>query len=130
MWTFAIACGILILAAVPVSAGDDALRKAVTFYASFDESLMPDVGVGPIKTRFGDPKDPAKFIFKDGFNKDIYKIAKGKGVAGGCLEATDVLPERGRFFYPVKGNLAFKKGGWGGACSMGVTTDPNMFKLQ
>lgn len=132
MWTLAIACGILILAAIPASAGDDAaLKKAVTFYASFDESLQPEVGVGAIKTRFGDPKDPKKFIFEDGYNKDIYKIAKGKGVAGGgCLEATDVLPNRGRFFYPVKGNLAFKKGGWGGALSMWINMDPQALKLQ
>ncbi len=131
MWTIAIACLVLILAAVPVSAGEDALKKAVTFYASFDESLTPEVGVGTIKTRAGDPKDPKKLTFADGYNKDIYKIAKGKGVAGGgCLDATDVLPNRGRFFYPVKGNLAYKTGGWGGACSMWINMDPAALKLQ
>lgn len=120
---------VVMIFAVPINAGDDALKKAVSFYASFDESLMPDVGVGPIKTRFGDPKDPKKFTFEDGANKNIYKIAK-KGIAGGCLEATDVLPNRGRFFYPVKGNLAFKKGGWGGACSMWIDMDPAALKLS
>src|SRR5438105_3669957 len=113
MWTIALACCILIVAAIPVSAGDDALKKAVTFYASFDESLTPEVGVGTIKTRSGDPKEPAKLTFADGYDKNVYKIAKGKGVAGGgCLECLDVLPNRGRFYYPVKGNLAYKKGGW------------------
>jgi hypothetical protein len=130
MWTIAIACVILIVAAVPASAGEDALKKAVTFYASFDEGLMPDVGVGPIRTRFGDPKDPTKFIFKDGYDKNIYKIYKQGGLAGNCLEAIDVLPDRGRFFYPVKGNLAYKKGGWGGACSMWILMDPEALKLQ
>jgi hypothetical protein len=129
MWTIAIVCIVVIFAAMPVSAGEDSLKKAVTFYASFDESLKPEVGVGAIKTRFGDPKDPKKLIFEDGHNKDIYKIAK-KGIAGGCLECTDVLPNRGRFFYPVKGNLAFKKGGWGGACSMWINMDPAALKLQ
>src|SRR6266404_5247403 len=130
MWTIAIALVILILAAIPVSAGEDAaLRKAVTFYASFDESLKPEIGVGTIKTRFGDPKDPAKFYFEEGYKKNIYKIAKGKGVAGGgCLEALDVLPNRGRFFYPVKGNLAYKKGGWDGAMSMWINMDPQALK--
>jgi hypothetical protein len=128
----AIACGILILAALPIEAGEEpVLKKAVTFYASFDESLMPDVGTGPITTRSGDPTVPAKLTFEPGFNKDIYKIAKGKGIAGGgCLEATDVLPNRGRFFYPVKGNLAYKKGGWGGAMSMWINMDPAKLKLQ
>ncbi|MBI3824119.1 MAG: hypothetical protein HY289_15735 [Planctomycetes bacterium] len=129
MWTIALACCILILAAVPVSAGDD-LKQAVTFYASFDESLMPEIGVGPIMTRSGDPTDPTKLTFEAGFNKNIYKIAKGKGVAGGCLDATEVLPNRGRFYYPVKGNLAYKKGGWGGACSMWINMDPQALKLQ
>lgn len=125
-----IVIGLLVmLRAVPADAGEDALKKAVTFYASFDDSLLPDVGVGPIRTRSGDPNDPAKLTFADGFKKDIYKIAKN-GVAGGCLEATDVLPNRGRFFYPVKGNLAYKKGGWGGACSMWINMDPQALKLQ
>ena len=131
MWAIAIACGILILAAMPVSAGDEsALRKAVTFYASFDESLMPDVGVGPIMTRAGDPNVPDKLTFADGYDKAVYKIARGKGVTGGnCLEASDVLPNRGRFFYPVKGNLAYKKGGWSGALSMWINMDPAALKL-
>jgi hypothetical protein len=130
LFSLAVLVGLLILAAAPSDAGDDALRKAVTFYASFDESLKPDVGFGPIMTRFGDPKDPTRFIFEKGYNENIYKIAKGKGVAGGCLEATDVLPNRGRFFYPVKGNLAYKKGGWGGAMSMWINMDPAALKLQ
>ena len=127
-----IACVAVVVTVASTDAGDDAaLKKAVTFYASFDESLMPDVGVGPIVTRSGDPANPAKLTFAPGFNKDVYKIAKGKGIAGGCLEALDVLPNRGRFFYPVKGNLAYKKGGWGGAMSMWINTDPNtLFKLQ
>ncbi len=127
---FTIVITMIVMAfAVPTDAGESALQKAVSFYASFDDGLMPDVGVGPIKTRSGDPNDPKKLTFADGVNKDIYKIAK-KGIAGGCLDATDVLPNRGRFFYPVKGNLAFKKGGWGGACSMWINMDPAALKLQ
>lgn len=128
--SIALVCGFMVLAAAPISAGDEAaLKKAVTFYASFDKSLMPDVGVGPIRTRFGTPTEPAKFTFEPGFNKKIYHIAKGKGIAGGCLEATDVLPNRGRFYYPVKGNLAYKNGGWSGACSMWINMDPAALKL-
>lgn len=124
-----VAFAMLVFAAAPSHAGDESLKKAVSFYASFDEGLMPDVGVGPIKTRFGDPNMPDKLTFEDGYKKDIYKISP-KGIAGGCLEATDVLQNRGRFFYPVKGNLAFKKGGWSGACSMWINMDPNALKLQ
>ena len=132
MLTIVIASGILMLAAAPVDAGDEAaLKKAVTFYASFDESLVPDVGVGPIKTRMNHEKEAGKFVFEDGFDQNLFRIAKGKGIAGGCLETTDLPPRNGRIFYPVKGNLAFNKGGWGGAMSMWINTDPNkLFKLK
>ncbi len=128
----AIGASAVIFAVTPSFGGDDsALFKAVTFYASFDESLLPDVGTGPISTRFTDEKDANKFIFEKGFDKNIFTIAKGKGVAGGgCLEVTDALPRKGRIFYPVKGNLAYQKGGWSGAASMWINTDPNtLFKL-
>ena len=36
-----------------------------------------------------------------------------------------MLPRNGRIFFPAKGNLAFKKGGWGGAVSLWINTDPN-----
>lgn len=121
-------CVVVTVAASVASGGDDVLKQAVMFYASFDTDLMPDVGVGPINTRYGDPKDPKTFIFEDGFSKKVYKIAKS-GVVGGCLDAKGVLKDRGRFFYPVKGNLAFKKGGWGGACSMWINMDPQALKL-
>ena len=122
----------LLLGVTSLEAQDaSSLKKALSFYASFDESLDPEVGVGGIRTRSGDPNDPTKFKFEDGYDKNIYKIAKGKGVAGGgCLEATDVLPNRGRFFYPVKGNLAYQKGGWSGAMSMWINMDPAALKLQ
>jgi hypothetical protein len=133
MWSLVIACVILILAASPLGAGgESALKKAVTFYASFDESLTPDVGTGPISTRFNHEKDAGQFVFEPGFDKTVFRIAKGKGVAGGgCLEVTDVLPRNGRIFYPVKGNLAYKKGGWSGAVSMWIDTNPDtLFKLK
>jgi hypothetical protein len=104
---------------------DDAIRKAVLFYASFDESLKPELGDGTLATRFNHEKEAGKFVFEPGFDAKAFRIAKSKGIAQGCLEATDVLPRNGRIFYPIKGNLAFKKGGWGGSASMWINTDPN-----
>jgi len=106
---------------------ESALRKAVTFYASFDETVAGDFGGGrlELRTRSGKPQDKDTWVYRDGFPKDVFRIAKGKGIAGGALEAVDVLPDNGRIFFPAKGNLAFKKGGWGGAVSMWINTDPN-----
>ncbi|HYT94098.1 MAG TPA: LamG-like jellyroll fold domain-containing protein [Gemmataceae bacterium] len=125
----ALVCTLLLLAA-PVRAGDAdeaALRKAVTLYASFDEAVKADFGGGELtfSTRFNHPTEKGQFEFKKGMTPDIFRIARGRGIAGGALEATDVLPRNGRAFFPAKGNLAFKKGGWGGAVSVWVNTDPN-----
>jgi hypothetical protein len=113
-------------AAKAADAGE--LRKAVMFYASFDEELKGDVGGDgslSLSTRSNDPKEKGKFVFEKGFSDKAFHIAKGKGVHGGALEAVDVLPNNGRIFFPVKGNLAYKPGGWGGAVSCWINTDPD-----
>jgi len=110
--------------------GGDELRKAVTLYASFDDAVQADFAVGrrEMGTRSGAPKS-GQFTFAKGFNSDIFRIAKGKGIAGGALEVTDILPDSGRIYFPMKDNIAFKKGGWGGAVTVWINTDPNtMFK--
>ncbi|MSU78690.1 MAG: hypothetical protein EXS16_11425 [Gemmataceae bacterium] len=110
---------------VAIPGDADNLKKAVSFYASFDEALTPEVGVGTLSTRFN-TKEAGKFVIEPGYDKTKFRIAKGQGVGGGgCLEAVDVLPNNGRIFFPMKTNLAFKKGGWGGAFSMWINTDPN-----
>jgi hypothetical protein len=105
---------------------DDAvLRKAVTFYASFDESPKGDFGGGELvlSTRFNHETDKGKFIFKKGFDAKVFRIAPGKGIAGDALEVVDVLPNNGRIFFPAKGNLAYKPDGWGAAVSVWINTD-------
>jgi Concanavalin A-like lectin/glucanases superfamily len=110
-----------------------ALRKAVTFYASFDEAVQGDFGGGELtlSTRFNHPTEKGKFVIEKGFDSKVFRIAKGKGAHGGALDCTDVLPRNGRIFFPAKGNIAFKKGGWGGSLSLWVNTDPNtLFKTK
>ncbi|HKI37327.1 MAG TPA: GDSL-type esterase/lipase family protein [Gemmataceae bacterium] len=106
--------------------GGGDLAKAVSFYASFDEEVRGDVGGGglTLRTRSGFP-DKGTVTFEEGFNSKVFRIAKNKGVSGGALEVSDVLPNNGRVFFPVKGHLAYKKGGWGGAVSVWCNTDPN-----
>jgi hypothetical protein len=133
-WRFLL--GVLaVLAAVSPQASslraddDDDLRKAVTFYASFDAEVAADFALGEktLSTRTNHPTEKGQFVFEKGFDPKVFRIAKGKGLSGGgALEVTDVLPRNGRVFFPLKDNLAFKKGGWGGAVSCWVNTDPNM----
>ncbi len=103
------------------------LRSSVVFYASFDEVLQADVGGGQrtLDTRFNDPTKPGQFVFEKGFDAKVFRIAKGRGIHGGALEAMDVLPNNGRVFFPAKGNLPYDSHGWSGALSVWCQTDPN-----
>jgi hypothetical protein len=105
----------------------EALRKAVTLYASFDKALRADVGGGELtfSTRYNHATEVGKFVVQAGFDERVFRIAAGQGIHSGALEPTDVLPRNGRIFLPAKGNIAFRKGGWGGAVSFWLNTDPN-----
>lgn len=103
------------------------LKKAFTLYASFDKAMRADKGGGDLTfhTRVNHPEEKGKFLFEKGFNDKAFRIAKDRGVHGGALEAVDVLAQNGRIFIPAKGNIAFSKGGWGGALSVWINTDPD-----
>lgn len=109
------------------------LLKSASFYASFDDEVRGDFGGGDLSpaTRFNHDTEKGKVVFQKGIDNKVFRIAGGKGIHGGALEATDVLPKNGRIFFPAKGNLAFKSGGWGGAVSVWINTDPNkLFKSK
>ncbi|HJZ53418.1 MAG TPA: hypothetical protein VKE74_00580 [Gemmataceae bacterium] len=124
-----IAFAVFLLAAhgAAVEADAKAIRGAVTFYASFDEEVKGDFGGGQLTpdTRLNHPTEKGQFVFEKGFDPKVFRVAKGKGVSGGALEVVDVLPNNGRIFFPAKGNLAFKKDGWGGSVSVWCNTDPD-----
>jgi hypothetical protein len=115
----------------PMAAGGDPgdeMRSSISFYASFDEEVRADRGAGDPapSTRFNHETAAGEFVFGTGFDERVFRVAPGKGVdGGGALEATDVLPRNGRIFFPAAGNLAYERGGWGGAVSLWINTDPN-----
>lgn len=115
--------------ALPTSADEsnETLRKAVSFYASFDDEVKGDFGGGQLRfdTRYNHPTEKGKFVVEKGFPKKAFRIAKSKGINGGALEVVDVLPDNGRIFVPAKGNLAYKKDGWGGSVSVWCKTNPD-----
>jgi hypothetical protein len=122
----ALCLAVLLCPGLAWSGGDEeaAVRKAVTLYASFDEDVRADVGGGQLipSARFNQGEG---FVFAKDFKGGPFRSARGRGISGGALEATDVLPRNGRIFFPAKGNLAYKKDGWGGSVSVWVNTDPN-----
>ena len=108
-------------------ADEAAIRKSVTLYASFDEHAKGDVGGGDLTlgTRSPHPTEKGKFVFDPEIDTAVIQVAKGKGVAGGALAILDLLPKNGWLYFPVKGNLAYKKDGWSGSASVWCNTDPN-----
>ena len=129
---YRIAAFVLVAAILPIAAAEENrmptnLQKAATFYASFDAAVRAGFGGGELSsaTRFNHETEAGKFVFQPGIDEKVFRIAAGKGIHGGALEPTDVLPRNGRIFFPAKGNIAFQKGGWGGAVSFWLNTDPN-----
>ena len=107
---------------------NDRIRAAALLYASFDEKIEADQAGGKriLGTRYGHPAKPGGFEFEQGVPAKAFRIAGGKGVAGGgALEGTDVLPRFGRIYFPAKGNIAFREGGWGGTVSFWLNTNPD-----
>ena len=117
----------LFLVIAPVYADEATIRKAATLYASFDEWPEADFGGGDLKfwTRSNDTTTKGKYLHEKGFDAQVFKINK-KGISGACLEATNVLPDNGRLYFPMKGNMAFNKVGWDGAVSVWINGDPNV----
>ncbi len=106
---------------------DQAILEAVTFYASFDEELRGDFGGGKLEvaTRYDHPEKKGEFVFEPGYDKSAFKIAPRKGIVGGALECTDVLPRRGRMFFAARGNIGFQPSGWSGSASMWLNGNPD-----
>lgn len=106
-------------------ADDSALRHAVSFYASFDEKPEADLGEGDHKlwTRADDPAEKGKKIIRPGFDATRIRIVQGGGRSGGALEIRESSPDNAFIFFRATGNLAVKKGGWGGAISLWVKAD-------
>jgi hypothetical protein len=104
-----------------------ALHKAVTFYASFDDSVRANFGGGELSpaTRFNHESIAGTFVVKPGVDEQVFRLARGNGIHGGALAPADVLPQNGRIFFPATGNIAYRKGGWSGAASFWINTDPN-----
>lgn len=103
------------------------MLNAVTFYASFDHAIEADYsrGSAAVSTRFGALDNPNGFRFEEGYPEQAYQIAPDGGIRGGALEATDVLPENGRMFFPAQGNLPYDRDGWSGSVSFWMKTNPD-----
>ena len=100
------------------------LAKAVTLYASFDSEVKGDFGGGELtlSTRFNHKTEKGVFVFEKGFPQKAFRIAPGKGISGGALEAVDVLPDNGRIFFQQRETSPTRREAGAGRCPCGSTT--------
>ena len=121
---------VALVLAIPATTGiraEESIRDSVTFYASFDEQLQGDFGGGPlaVSTRSDDPDRKGQYVVTPGFPRSAFRIVPNGGKHGGALEAAKVLPNRGRLFFPAKGNIAFAPTGWSSSVSFWLSTNPD-----
>lgn len=123
---------LLLIILLPLTPRNDELLNAVTFYASFDEAVRGDFGGGELalSTRTNHRTEKGAFVVEKGYPEKAYRIAAGRGHAGGALEAVDIPAEGGRIFFPARGNIAHKPGGWSAALSMWINHDPEQLRLK
>jgi hypothetical protein len=107
-------------AAPAADAPEAVLRRAATFYASFDEQPQGEFGGGDqsLWTRYDHETEKGRHVFARGFDPECIRVVPDKGIQGGALEFRRALPRRGMLFFPAHGKLAYQKGGWGGAVSV------------
>lgn len=109
------------------ASGSDPVLDSLVFYASFDREIAGDVGGGELKagTRFDHETEKGQFVFEEGIAGDAFRIVPDAGIHGGALEAGDVLPRRGRLYFPAKGNLAYTPTNFAGSVSFWLKGNPD-----
>ena len=115
----------------PADATAAALRKAVTFYASFDEQTTADFGQGDLTlwTRYGEAAKGTT-LERHEIDAKRLRIVRAGGASRGALEFLDVIPNDGFVFFRARGKLLVKPGGWGGSMSIWLKCDPSKLKTQ
>ncbi len=97
------------------------LKKALTFYASFDKGIDADFALGD-EHMYTVPSRKFRDSAKVGLHKSDIMIAPGKGKYGDGLLFTE--RSKGNIYYPSKKNIAYNQKKWSGAISFWLQLDP------
>ncbi|WP_298540142.1 LamG-like jellyroll fold domain-containing protein [uncultured Aquimarina sp.] len=98
-----------------------ALKKALTFYASFDQGVQADFALGDPQL-YTVPSRKARDSAQVGIHKENISIAKDKGLKGDALLYTS--NGKGYIYYTSKDNIAYNTNNWNGAVSFWLNLDP------
>ncbi len=97
------------------------LKKALTFYASFDKGVDADFSLGDA-SMFTVPNRKARDSAKIGLHKPDISRQAGKGKYGAGLVFTE--RSKGNIYYPSEKNIAYNTKNWSGAISFWLSLDP------
>ena len=97
------------------------LKKALTFYASFDKGVDADFSLGDA-SMFTVPNRKARDSAKIGLHKPDISRQTGKGKYGAGLVFTE--RSKGNIYYPSEKNIAYNTKNWSGAISFWLSLDP------
>ena len=97
------------------------LKRALTFYASFDKGVEADFALGDTKM-YTVPNRRALDSAKVGLHKSDITRQEGKGKYGAGLVFTE--RSSGNIYYASEKNIAYSKENWNGAVSFWLSLDP------
>ncbi|WP_299519129.1 LamG-like jellyroll fold domain-containing protein [Winogradskyella sp.] len=105
----------------PVDTTKSELKTALTFYASFDNSVDADFALGD-KRMYTVPNRQARDSAQIGLHKPDIRREDGKGKYGSGLVFTERSP--GYIYYPSENNIVYSTENWSAAISFWLRLDP------
>ena len=97
------------------------LKEALTFYASFNNSVDADFALGDSRM-YTVPNRKARDSAQLGLHKPDIRREEGKGKYGSGLVFTERSP--GNIYYPSEKNIAYSTENWSGAISFWLSLNP------
>ena len=113
--------GLTLIALDPIASANDALRKALTFHASFDQTVDADFAQGN-KQLYTATSYKKREDAKPGLHHPDVTLAPGVGRFAGALKFAKKNTKA--IYYQAAKNVAYQPRGWNGTVSFWLSLDP------
>ena len=113
--------GFTLIALDPMAAANDALRKALTFHASFDQAIEADFALGN-KHLYTATSYKKREDAKSGLHHPDVSLVPAVGRFGGTLKFAKKNTKA--IYYQAAKNVAYQPRGWDGTVSFWLSLDP------
>ena len=113
--------GLALIALDPMAAANDALRKALTFHASFDQAIEADFALGD-KHLYTATSYKKREDAKPGLHHPDVSLVPAVGRLGGALKFAKKNTRA--VYYPAAKNVTYQPRDWSGTVSFWLSLDP------